>query len=108
MVWLTSTCYPTGMKLDSEKIPTGRMIRAARGLLNLDQVQLGALVGVTRRTIMRIEGDDPQPTNPRRIKVCAAIRDVLEEGSESEKRPPIRFIYADKSTGEGVVMRKGK
>jgi DNA-binding XRE family transcriptional regulator len=82
------------------------MIRAARGLLNLDQVQLGALVGVTRRTIMRIEADDPQPKNTRRINVCAAIRDVLEGGDESEKRLPIRFIYADKSTGEGVVMRK--
>jgi DNA-binding XRE family transcriptional regulator len=94
------------MKLDSKQIPTGRMIRAARGLLNLDQVQLGELVGVTRRTIMRIEADDPQPSNTRRIKVCAAIRDVLEDGSGSGERPPIRFIYADKSTGEGVVMRK--
>jgi DNA-binding XRE family transcriptional regulator len=90
------------MTFDPKQIPTGRMIRAARGLLNLDQVQLGALVGVTRRTIMRLEADDAQPINPRRIKVCTAIRDVLEEGSG------IRFVYADKSTGEGVVMKKGK
>jgi DNA-binding XRE family transcriptional regulator len=96
------------MKLDPKQIPTGRMIRAARGLLNLDQVQLGELVGVTRRTIMRIEAGDPQPTNTRRTKVCAAIRDVLEDGSELEEGRGICFIYADKSTGEGVVMKKGK
>ena len=78
------------------------MIRAARGLLNLDQVQLGALIKVSGRTIIRIEADNQQPTNPRRIKICIAIRDALEGGSD------IRFVYADKSTGEGVVMKKGK
>jgi DNA-binding XRE family transcriptional regulator len=88
--------------LNSIKIPSGRMIRAARGLLNLDQVQLGGLVGVSRRTIIRLEADDPQPTNPRRVQICAAIRDALENGHG------IRFVYEDKSTGEGVVMRKGK
>ena len=94
--------FAAGMSLASEKIPTGRMIRAARGLLNLDQVQLGGFVGVSRRTIIRLEADDPQPTNPRRIQICAAIRDALEKGYG------IRFVYADKNTGEGVVMRKGK
>jgi DNA-binding XRE family transcriptional regulator len=77
------------------------MIRAARGLLNLDQVELGALISVSRRTVIRLEADDDQPTNPRRIQVCVAIRDALEKKG-------IRFVYADKSTGEGVVMRKGK
>jgi DNA-binding XRE family transcriptional regulator len=94
--------FAADMKLDSEQIPTGRMIRAARGLLNLDQVQLGHLIGVSRRTIIRLEADDPQPANPRRIQICVAIRDALE------KSHGIRFVYADKSTGEGVVMRKGK
>jgi DNA-binding XRE family transcriptional regulator len=90
------------IKMNSEQIPTGRMIRAARGLLNLDQVQLGNLIGVSRRTIIRLEADDPQPTNPRRIEICVSIRDSLE------KDYGVRFIYADKSTGEGVVMRRGK
>jgi DNA-binding XRE family transcriptional regulator len=78
------------------------MIRAARGLLNLDQAELGALVGVTRRTIIRLETDEAIPTNPRRIDVIAAIRDKLE------KDHGIRFVYADKTTGEGVVMKRGK
>jgi DNA-binding XRE family transcriptional regulator len=66
------------------------MIRAARGLLNLDQDQFGDLIGVSRRTIIRIEADDPQPTNDRRIQICEAIRDALEKEG-------IRFVYADKS-----------
>jgi DNA-binding XRE family transcriptional regulator len=91
-----------GVVLDSNWIPTARMIRAARGLLNLDQAELGALVGVTRRTIIRLETDEAIPTNPRRIDVIAAIRDKLE------KDHGIRFVYADKTTGEGVVMKRGK
>jgi DNA-binding XRE family transcriptional regulator len=78
------------------------MIRAARGLLNLDQAELGALVGVTRRTIIRLETDEAIPTNPRRIDVIAAIRDKLE------KHHGIRFVYADNTTGEGVVMKPGR
>jgi DNA-binding XRE family transcriptional regulator len=91
-----------GTVLDSERIPTARMIRAARGLLNLDQVKLAKLVGVTRRTIIRLEADEGLPINPRRIEVVAAIRDTLE------KDHGIRFVYADKATGEGVVMKRGR
>jgi DNA-binding XRE family transcriptional regulator len=87
---------------DLERIPSARMIRAARALLNLEQAQLGQLVGVDRRTIIRLEADEIQPSNPRRTKVLAAIRDVLE------KDKGIRFVYADKTTGEGVIMKRGK
>jgi DNA-binding XRE family transcriptional regulator len=66
------------------------MIRAARGLLNLDQAEFGALVGVTRRTIIRLETDEAIPKNPRRIDVIAAISDKLE------KDCGIRFVYVDK------------
>lgn len=85
-----------------EKIPSARMIRAARGLLNLDQSELGELVGVTRRTIIRLEGEELLPTNPRRIAVIAIIRDRLE------KDYSVRFIYADNTSGEGVVMKRGR
>jgi DNA-binding XRE family transcriptional regulator len=50
------------------------MIRAARGLLNMDQLTLGEHVGVSRRTIIRLENDDTIPTNQRRIDVIDAIR----------------------------------
>lgn len=88
--------------MNSDKIPSGRMIRAARGLLNFDQIKLGELVGVSRRTIIRVEGEEQPPINPRRVQVCEAIRDTLERDFD------IRFIYEDKTTGEGVAMRKRK
>ena len=87
---------------DSERIPSARMIRAARALLNLEQAELGELVGVDRRTIIRLEADEIQPVNPRRTKILAAIRDVFE------KDKGVRFVYADKTTGEGVIMKRGK
>lgn len=86
--------------MSSDEIPTARMIRAARGLLGLDQSQLAAIAGVDRRTIIRIEADDTEPTNPRRREVHVSIRDRLEEDHG------IRFVYPGK-TGEGVVMKKG-
>jgi DNA-binding XRE family transcriptional regulator len=87
---------------NSERLPSARMIRAARGLLNLEQAQLGELVRVDRRTIIRLEADEIQPVNPRRTRILAAIRDKLE------KDHGIRFVYPDKTTGEGVVMKRGK
>lgn len=77
------------------------MIRAARGLANIDQADLAALVDVDRRTIIRIEAEEDPPTNPRRIAVVQKIRDVLEN------RHDVRFVYADRNTGEGVVMKHG-
>jgi DNA-binding XRE family transcriptional regulator len=85
----------------SDKLPSPRMIRAARGLLNMDQLTLGEHVGVSRRTIIRLENDDTTPTNQRRIDVIDAIRLKFEELG-------VRFVYADRSTGEGAVMSRGK
>ncbi len=65
--------------MSSDDIPTARMIRAARGLLGLDQSQLAEIVGVDRRTIIRIEAGDIEPSNPRRREVHASIRDRLED-----------------------------
>lgn len=87
---------------DFERLPSARMIRAARALVNLEQAELGELVGVDRRTIIRLEADEIQPTNPRRLKILKAIRNVLE----NEKH--VRFVYPDKTSGEGVVMKRGK
>lgn len=88
--------------MDDDRLPTPRMIRAARGLVDMEQAKLGELVGVDRRTIIRLEADPTTPTNPRRIAVIAAIRDLLE------KDHGVRFVYADRNTGEGVVMKRGR
>ena len=79
-----------------------RMIRAARGLLNMEQVTLVNLIDVVPRKIIRLEVDDPQPTNPRRLNILRAIRDKLETDRG------IRFVYTDRTTGEGVLMKKGR
>ena len=87
---------------DLERIPSARMVRAARALLEMEQAELAKLVGVDRRTIVRLEAEDIQPANVRRVKILAAIRDALEKDGD------VRFIFADKTTGEGVVMKRGK
>jgi DNA-binding XRE family transcriptional regulator len=88
--------------MNDDRLPTPRMIRAARGLVDLDQAKLGELVSVDRRTIVRLEAETVAPTNPRRIAVIVAIRDLLES------QYGVRFIYADRNTGEGVVMERGR
>lgn len=85
-----------------DDILSARMIRAARGLLNIDQTQLAELVDVSRRTIIRIEAEDSATDNDRRTSVLRRIRDVLETKYE------VRFVFPNASTGEGVVMKKGK
>ena len=87
--------------MPSNEIPSARMVRAARALLGLEQSQLADIVGVARRTIIRIESDDAKPTNPRRREIHEAIRDRLE------KKFGVLFVYPGE-TGEGVVMKKGK
>jgi DNA-binding XRE family transcriptional regulator len=88
--------------MDDDRLPTPRMIRAARGLVDLDQAKLGELVEVDRRTIIRMEAETVAPTNPRRVAVIVAVRDLLES------QYGVRFIYADRNTGEGVVMERGR
>jgi DNA-binding XRE family transcriptional regulator len=78
------------------------MIRAARGLLGIGQVQLAEYVGVAPRTIIRIEAEEEIPTNPRRLQICANIRTVLE------KSHGIKFVFSSSTTGEGVVMKRSK
>ncbi len=77
------------------------MIRAARALINLEQIELAATVGVDRRTINRVENEGATE-NPRRQQICARIRDALEKDFD------VKFVYANSSTGEGVVMKKGR
>jgi DNA-binding XRE family transcriptional regulator len=71
--------------------------RAARGLLGLGQSQLADIVGLARRTIIRIEADDAEPTNPRRREIYEAIRDRLEE------KFGIRFVYPCVGTGDTLI-----
>jgi transcriptional regulator with XRE-family HTH domain len=68
----------------------------------MEQSQLAELVGVDRRTIIRIEADETEPTNPRRRKIYERIRAALE------KDHAVKFVFSSTTTGEGVVMKRGK
>lgn len=82
----------------SEKLPTGRMIRAARGLLGLEQKDLALEAGVDRRTIARLEAETDPSSNPLRIWTYERVRDVLRDRG-------IIFLYPNKAHGEGVTLK---
>lgn len=76
------------------------MIRAARGLVNLSQTELGESVGVSRRTISKIETEAVGRPDSRRREVLYLIRRFLEDEEFVE------FIFADGRIEEGVVKRR--
>jgi DNA-binding XRE family transcriptional regulator len=89
------------MKTSEDPPISAAMIRAARGLLNISQADLGELVKVSTRTLIKIEAASEGRLDARRRAVHDAIRKALEE------RYLIEFIFPDKQTGEGVRIRRG-
>jgi DNA-binding XRE family transcriptional regulator len=81
-----------------DKIPTGRMIRAGRALLGMEQLDLAQEIEVDRRTVSRLEADSVIPLNPLKIATYRKMRGALE-------RRGIVFLYGGKSHGEGVALR---
>jgi DNA-binding XRE family transcriptional regulator len=80
--------------------PTPQLIRAARGLANIDQETLAAAAGVSRKAIISLEGDKKGAMDYRRLDVLQKIRTVLEE------KWHIEFVRENKSLGVGVHVRK--
>ncbi len=85
---------------ECDLLPSGAMIRAARGLVGLETMQLAAAIGVTRKTIFAIERDAIQPSDERRTKTLRKIRDYLvdERG--------VIFIFSGDGLGEGVRLAR--
>jgi DNA-binding XRE family transcriptional regulator len=79
--------------------PSPRLIRAARGLVGIDQGTLAALVGVTRQTVTKIEADESARMDPRRRKVLLDLATALEQKCD------IEFIEPRDGAGEGVRFR---
>lgn len=75
------------------------MIRAARGLVDISQADLGALANVSTRTLKKIEAEPAGRMDARRRAVHDSIRKALEENYL------IEFIFPDRQTGEGVRKR---
>ena len=58
--------------------PTPQLIRAARGLANIDQKTLAAAAGVSRKAVISLEGDESDTMDYRRLKVLQKLQPVLE------------------------------
>lgn len=81
-----------------DKIPTGRMIRAGRALVGMEQLDLAREIGVDRRTVSRLEADIEIPVNPLKVATYKRMRDALE-------RHGVVFLYGGKNHKEGVALK---
>jgi DNA-binding XRE family transcriptional regulator len=95
-VWLIDTDSEPAMAVD--KLPSGRMIRAGRALVGMEQLDLAREIGVDRRTVSRLEADEEIPVNPLKIATYKRMRDALE-------RHGVVFLYGGKNHGEGVAVK---
>jgi len=80
--------------------PTPQLIRAARGLVSIDQETLAAAAGVSRKAVISLEADKSDAMDYRRLDVLQKIRKVLEE------KWRIEFVRESQSVGAGVHLRK--
>lgn len=80
--------------------PTPRLIRAARGLVGIDQETLALKANVTRHAVMKIEADESDRMDPRRFKILQSLRRVFED------EYGIEFFAASENSGEGVRFRR--
>jgi DNA-binding XRE family transcriptional regulator len=85
-----------------ELFPSGAMLRAARGLVGVEQTQLAQMVGVTRKTIFAIEHDHSQRPDERRTKIVRKIRDYFIQECH------VLFLYEQDGLGEGVRLLRKK
>lgn len=93
-IWLMKSKSPTAIW------PTPRLIRGARGLAGIDQETLAAKAGVTRQAVIKIESDESDRMDPRRLKVLQSLQRVFEDDYG------IEFFAASEKSGEGVRFRK--
>lgn len=84
----------------SEELLTPTLIRAARALLGYDQEALAERLGISRKTLALIETMKPGPVDLRRRRVLEDMKAKM--GNEMH----IEFVFASKSTGEGVRLRR--
>jgi DNA-binding XRE family transcriptional regulator len=81
---------------DNEKIPTGAMFRAARGLAGLSVSGLAEALGISRKTVYSIEEDISFRADSRRDKIVQAMRAYFET------KHRLLFLFDEGGLGEGV------
>jgi transcriptional regulator with XRE-family HTH domain len=85
---------------EGEQVLTPSLIKAARALLRIDQAELAKRTGISRKTISLIEIAKQDPTDARRRKMLADLRQKMENVLGLE------FIFESDATGEGVRLLK--
>ncbi len=88
------------MVKQSDVWPSPRLIRAARGLVGIDQATLANKASVARKSVVLIEADESDRMDPRRLKVLQSLQRVFEDEFGVE------FFAASEHSGEGVRFRK--
>jgi DNA-binding XRE family transcriptional regulator len=88
------------MVKQSDVWPSPRLIRAARGLVGIDQATLASKADVARKSVVLIEADESDRMDPRRLKVLQSLQRVFED------ELGIEFFAASENSGEGVRFRK--
>lgn len=88
------------MMKQSDVWPSPRLIRAARGLVGIDQATLANRAGVARKSIVLIEADENDRMDPRRLKILQSLQRVFED------EYGVEFFAASENSGEGVRFRK--
>lgn len=87
-------------KKDQPPLLTPTLLKAARGLLAMDQASLADAVGVSRKTIAWTEISLSEKVDPRRRATLEQIRQRMEDDLGVE------FQFDAKSHGEGVSLSR--
>ena len=82
--------YIKGEKIGGEKMPLYNHLKEFRARINVNQQEMGKLVGVSRQTISQIERGDYSPSVTLAIKIAKVfdakvedIFDYVDGGSEA-------------------------
>lgn len=82
--------------------PKPRQIRAARGLVGIDQATLAQSAKVSRKAIVALENDSSETMDYRRVAILHKLAATLE------KKFDVEFTRPTASRGEGVRLSKPK
>jgi DNA-binding XRE family transcriptional regulator len=82
--------------VEDERIPTGAMFRAARGLVGLGVSELADILNISRKTVFSIEEDISFRPDKRRADIVQAMREYFET------KRGLLFLYDQNGLGEGV------
>ena len=82
--------------------PTPALIRAARGLVGIDQATLAKSATVSRKAVISLENDTSEQMDYRRVAILKKLAMALE------KKFGVEFTKPSGGRGEGVRLVKSR